>query len=116
MSSTFLHNPWFILLLATLSTFIWRALGTMVAAKINPDSALFDWIACVAYALLAGLISRIIIMPVGMLEHTTVAERVGATLFGFLLFFLSKRNVFVGTLGAGLAFMALVWARTTGIL
>jgi hypothetical protein len=97
--------PWLLLFMAIAATYLWRGLGTAIAAHIDPESALFQWIACVAYGLLVGL-----------LEKSELVDRLGAITFGFCLFFLFKRNVGIGTLSAAGAFMVLVWARTQGIL
>ncbi|MBO6521765.1 MAG: AzlD domain-containing protein [Rhodospirillales bacterium] len=107
---------WALLFLAIASTYLWRGLGTMIAARIDPESRVLQWVSCVAYGLLAALISRILFLPVGVLEDTLLVDRLGATAFGFLLFFVFKRHIGAGTLGAAGAFMLLVWARTHGIL
>ena len=91
-------------------------MGTAIAARIDPESDFLQWIACVAYGLLAGLISRILFLPVGLLEDTELVDRLGATAFGFLLFFIFKRNIAVGTLSAAGLFLLLVWLRSQGIL
>lgn len=108
--------PWVLLGMAIAATYFWRALGSAIAARIDPESELLKWVACVAYGLLAGLISRILILPVGLLEHTQMVDRLGATLLGFVLFFITRRNIAVGTLSAAGSFMVLVWARSRGIL
>ncbi len=113
MSTT---GVWALLFLAIASTYLWRGLGTVIAARINPESRLLQWVSCVAYGLLAALISRILFLPVGVLENTELIDRLGATAFGFLLFFTFRRHIGAGTLGAAGAFMLLVWARTQGIL
>jgi branched-subunit amino acid transport protein len=108
--------PWTLLFLAIGGTYLWRGLGTAIAARIDPDSDFLQWIACVAYALLAGLIARILVLPVGILEDTRLVDRLGATAIGFVLFFIFKRHVGVGTLSAAGVFMMLVWARGQGVL
>lgn len=108
--------PWTLLFLAIVGTYLWRGLGTAIAARIDPESEFLQWIACVAYALLAGLIARIIVLPVGILEQTELVDRVGATAIGFVLFFLFRRHVGVGTLSAAGVFMGLVWARGHGLI
>ena len=108
--------PWTLLLLAIAGTYLWRGMGTAIAARIDPDSELLQWVACVAYALLAGLIARILVFPVGILEETQLVDRLGATAMGFVLFFIFRRHVGVGTLSAAGIFMALVWARGQGII
>ena len=109
------HAPWVLLGLAIAATYFWRGLGATIAARIDPESGLFQWIACVAYGLLAGLISRIVVMPVGLLAETETLDRLVATACGFALFYAFRRNVGVGTLSAAGVFMALVWARGEGI-
>lgn len=109
-------SPMLLALMAAAATYIWRAIGTGIAAKIDPDSDLFQWVACVAYGLFAGLIARIIVFPVGILEQSATVDRVGAVVFGFVLFFLTKRNIFVATLAAAALFLLVTWMRTQGIL
>jgi len=110
------QTPWFILTLCIGATFIWRALGIGVAARIDPNGALFQWFSCVAYAMLAGLITRILVFPVGTLEQTETIDRVGAMGAGFILFFIFRRNVFIGTIAAFLVFMGLAYLRHMGML
>ena len=107
---------WMLLLLAIASTYLWRGLGTVIAARIDPESKLFQWIACIAYGLLAALISRIVFLPVGILEKTELIDRLGAVVFGFIVFFIFKRHIGLGTLSSAGMFMVLVWARGQGFL
>ncbi len=37
-----------------------RGLGGLLSGRINPQSAMLEGVSCVAYALVAGLIARII--------------------------------------------------------
>ena len=108
------QTPWFVLTLCIAATFIWRALGVGVAARIDPNGALFQWFSCVAYAMLAGLITRILVFPVGTLEQTETVDRIIAMTVGFVLFFLLRRNVFAGTIAAFLVFMGLAYLREVG--
>lgn len=108
--------PWTLLFLAIAGTYLWRGMGTAIAARIDPESEVLQWVACVAYALLAGLIARILVFPVGIMEQTELVDRLGSTAFGFFLFFIFKRHIGVGTLSAAGMFMVLVWARGKGIL
>lgn len=108
--------PWLLLVMAVAATYVWRFLGAAFGAYIDPEGELFKWVACVAYAIVAGLVARILIMPVGILEKTETVDRLGATAGGFVLFFLFRRNIAVGTLSAAGFMMALVWARSEGIL
>ncbi|WP_028467335.1 AzlD domain-containing protein [Nisaea denitrificans] len=100
--STAAVSPLALVLLAASVTFIWRVLGALLASKIDTDGALFRWIGCVSYATVAGLISRMAILPTGDLADTPLMLRVGAVAIGFAVFFLAKRNLLLGAaFGAG---------------
>tara|TARA_B100000029_G_scaffold432139_1_gene444071 strand:- start:108 stop:428 length:321 start_codon:yes stop_codon:yes gene_type:complete len=89
-------------------TYFWRASGTYFASKITPKSETSKWVNCVAYGLLAGLISRILIFPVGLLAETTVVERLVAVSVGLVIYLNITRNLFVGTFAAGVSLYALL--------
>ena len=78
-------------------TYLWRGVGVWLGVRIKPDSAIFDWISCVAYALLAGLMARVLLQPAGLLTETSLSSRVIAMLCGFAVFFALKRNILFGT-------------------
>lgn len=98
----------FIVVLSALVTYLWRGLGVLIAARIEPDGAVFQWLGCVAYALLAGLMARIMIFPVGLLEQTTLFDRGVALAVGFVVFFSMKRNFFAATLVSTVLFYCLL--------
>ena len=99
---------WVVLIGSIFATYIWRFLGAMFAQRINPDGPVFQWITCVSYAMLAGLISRMVFIPVGPLEVVPLWIRVTGIAAGLITFFLFKKQVLVGV-SAGLAiFVALV--------
>ena len=82
-------------------TYLWRGLGVAVSARIKPDSELFAWIGCVAFAMLAGLISRVVLLPSGALEHTTLWQRLAATAVALVAyFFLTRKNLFIGVIAS----------------
>jgi branched-subunit amino acid transport protein len=108
---------WFlVLVLCVLGTYVWRAIGTAIAARIHPDSPWNQWFACVAYGLLAALIARILVMPVGVLEQAPMFDRLLPMAVGFVLFFALGRHLLAGTLGATFSFLAFALARAHGIL
>ena len=111
-----LYAPWVILSLCIAATFVWRVIGVLVANRIDAGGALFQWFSCVAYAMLAGLITRILVFPVGTLEQTEDIDRGAAMVVGFALFFISKRNVFIGTIAAFSVFLVLTYLRQSGLL
>ncbi len=92
-----------------LGTYFWRGLGVAVSARIQPNSELFAWIGCVAFAMLAGLISRVILMPSGALEHTDLWQRLAATGFALVAYFLfTQKNLFAGVIASAAAMYAIL--------
>lgn len=92
-----------------LGTYLWRGLGAAVASRIRPESELFAWIGCVAFAMLAGLISRVVLLPSGALEHTALWQRLAATGFALVAYFLfTKKNLFAGVIASAAAMYAIL--------
>ncbi len=94
---------WLLLLACGAATYLWRGLGVLLSGRINPQSAMFEWVSCVAYALVAGLIARIIVSPSGLLAQTALTDRLLACAVALLAYHLARRNMFVG-LVCGVAF------------
>jgi branched-subunit amino acid transport protein len=98
-------DPWTLLAVCGLATYLWRGPGVLISAGIDPRSGVFTWISCVAYAIIAGVVSRMLVMPTGALAEITLLERAlcgGAALAAY--FWLTRRNLFVGVLAAAVAF------------
>jgi branched-subunit amino acid transport protein len=89
-------------------TYAWRALGVTFSARIEPESKLFRWVSCVSYAMLAGLISRMTIIPVGSLDETSIGLRLGAMAVALAAFFLAGRSMLFGVVAGVATFIALV--------
>ena len=72
----------------------------MFAARIKSDSPVFQWVTFVSYAMLGGLIARMVILPIGPLMETPLLCRALAFVIGVGVFFgVGKRvlpAVFVG--------------------
>ena len=98
-------TPWMVLSFCIAGTFFWRAVGVSIANYINPNGTLFQWFSCVAYALLSGLITRVILLPSGALENTMLFDRMLPMLGGFIIFFALKRNVLASTITAFILFL-----------
>ena len=91
-----------ILVVAAACTYGWRALGVALAGRIGPNSAWLEWIGCVAYALLAGLIARMLVLPAGPLTDTALLSRAIAVGLAIAVYFGLRRNILAGVLaGAG---------------
>lgn len=87
---------WLLALACAAGTYLWRGLGVLLSGRIAVDGELFHWATCVAYAMVAGLIVRIIVMPTGMLEETWLVDRLAASGTGVAAYYLGRRNIFVG--------------------
>jgi len=106
---------WGLLGLVTAATYVWRGIGVAIVARITPSSDFTQWTSCVAYGMLAGLMSRIMLMPVGILAETPLLDRLLALSVGFLVFFASRRNMLPGMIAAVGMFFILTALHTFGI-
>ncbi|NQV98285.1 MAG: AzlD domain-containing protein [Rhodospirillales bacterium] len=111
-----LSDPWVVLLACIGGTFVWRALGVAVASRIDISGNVFQWFNCVAYAMLAGLITRVLLIPSGTLAETPDIDRIAAMTGGLIIYFFYNRNIFIGTGTAFVLFLCLTAARHFGIL
>ena len=81
---------------------VWRLGGVLLSSGISDDGAVIAWVRAVSTALVAALISRIVLFPPGALADVDVVIRIAAFGLGILAFFLTRRNLGVGILaGAG---------------
>lgn len=101
--------PYLAILVGGLVTYFWRALGVALSGRIDPRGAVFEWVACVAYALLAGLIARMIVLPVGPLAETPLGARVAAAVIALAIFFALRRNLGLGVAAGAGALVLLTW-------
>lgn len=102
-----LYSPVLAITLAALATYASRLLGTFLSGKISTDSAVIDWITCVTYALLAGLVVRMIWMPIGALATTPDWMRLTAAGAGLAVFFVFRKNIGLAVLAGSLVLVAL---------
>ena len=93
---------WLLVIACSLGTYVWRGLGVLLSGRINVNGELFKWVACVAYAMVAGLVSRILVLPTGMLAETAFVERLAACAVALLVYYATRRNLLMGV-GAGVA-------------
>ena len=110
MSGPLLQAALLAIAAAAVVTYFWRGLGVLLAGRLHPESALVSWIAAVAYAMLAGLIARIIVMPIGPLATTSLSARLAAAVLAAALFYLSRRNLILGVSAGGAALVLLTQA------
>lgn len=83
----------FLTLGAIVGTYIWRCAGVMFATRVKSDGPVFQWVTFVSYAMLGGLIARMVILPIGPLMETPLLFRSLAFVIGLGMFFLLGRRV-----------------------
>lgn len=93
------HWPYLALLLfAVLPTEIWRWLAVAFARRIDPDSALVEWVRAVATALLAGVVAKLILAPPGALAALPLGLRIGALAVALAILAFDRRRVLLAVL------------------
>lgn len=93
-------------LAGSLATEIWRWLGLALGSRLDAAGPLFQWVRAVATALVAGLVTRMVLFPAGALMQVPLAARLGAFAGGVALYFLLRRNLAAGVGGAAALLMA----------
>ena len=95
--------------LAAIASYASRGLGALLSGRISPDSAVVDWITAVTYALMAGMVVRMLALPIGALTATPDWMRLMSTAVGLAAFFITRRNVGIGVAAGSLTLAALTW-------
>jgi branched-subunit amino acid transport protein len=99
-----LASAWAFIAVAALATYVWRGAGVALSGRIDPNSRTMRWVTNVAYAMLAGLIARLIVIPQGgSLADTALWMRLVAAALAIAVYFLCRRSIALGVAaGAGL--------------
>lgn len=98
---------WLLVAACGAATYLWRGLGVLLSGRVDPQSELFRWALCVAFAMIAGLIARVMLMPSGLLATTLTVDRLLACAAALAAFYAARRNLFVGV-STGAALLALL--------
>ncbi len=101
----------FVTIAGILATDFWRWLGVLTAARLDENSEILRWVRAVSTALVAGLVARIVIFPIGAMALTPLSGRVGAVVVGLIVYVALRKNVFLGILAAEAVLIgATIWA------
>jgi hypothetical protein len=84
---------------------MWRLLGLVLARGLNEDSEIVVWSRAVVTAILAGVITKLILISSGALANIPLGVRAGSAVLGFLAFLAIRRSVFAGVLGGEAALL-----------
>jgi branched-subunit amino acid transport protein len=93
---------------AIAGTYIWRLAGVFVAGRVEETSAFFSWVTCVAYAIAAGLMMKLLVLPSGALSATDLLDRLLAFAVAIAIFYLAKRRLLPALIVGVLLFYVLV--------
>lgn len=99
---------WGLMLLCAAVTFGLRASGLWLSRLISLDGPAMRLLACIAYATLAALISRIMFLPAGILETTALWERLLAAAIALGVFLALGMNLLAGVVTGGVALVAIL--------
>ena len=87
-----------LVLACALGTYVWRGVGVWIADRIDVRSEWFRWLTCIAFAMIAGLVARVVMLPVGELEHTQLIHRLIGVALAVAAFRIARRNQLAGVL------------------
>lgn len=88
------------------ATAIWRFAGFILSSGLAEDGLIISWVRAVSTALVAGLISRIILFPPGALAEISALVRICAFGTGVVTFFLARYHMGAGILVGTAALIA----------
>ena len=88
---------YFAILLTAVATYLPRFLGVFSSDFVNEEGKLFKLVSCISYGILAALIARIFIHPVGALEQTSTFIRIFVAGITIVVLFISKKNVLLSS-------------------
>ena len=83
-------NIIFVILITSFATYLSRFLGVLSSEKMDIKSKIFRWFNCIAYAILAALIARMVIFPAGTLAESTMLVRLLVLIGAIILFLMTK--------------------------
>ena len=101
---------WAVVIACGLATFVWRALGVIVVRRIDPRGPFFQWITCVSYAMVAGLVFRMLMLPESELASVSLSVRIISVAIAFAAYYLFGRRLIAGVLTGALGLsLIVVW-------
>lgn len=96
---------WLLVLVCAGGTYLWRALGVALSGRLKTDSELFQWVSCVAYGMIAALVSRIVFLPGGVLAGSLLMHRLAACVIALAVFYATRRNLLLAVAAGVLTLM-----------
>lgn len=98
------HDPFtsylVLVLCGFLPTEIWRLAGAFFSRQLSLESEVFIWVRFVATALLAAVVAKLIVTPVGSLADVSLIGRVGGVISGVAAYLIFRRSIALGVIVA----------------
>ena len=95
-----------ILIVAVLAHEPFRWLGLYLGHGIDAQSEIFAWVRAVATALVAGLVTRLVLFPVGALAEVPLLIRLTAFGAGIGIYLGTNRHLGAGVFGSATILLA----------
>ena len=96
------NNIILVILVTSFATYLSRFLGVVSSEKIKETSKIFKWFNCIAYSVLAALISRMIVFPAGELAESGILIRLFVVVASVAMFLFTKRNLVYPTVASAI--------------
>jgi len=87
------NNIILVILVTSFATYLSRFLGVVSSEKIKETSKIFKWFNCIAYSVLAALITRMVVFPAGELAESSIFIRLFVVTLCVLMFLFTKKNL-----------------------
>jgi len=99
-----------LLLLGAVMTEPWRWAGVWLARDLDVESEVFRWVKAVSTALVAGLVARMVVFPIGALAEVAPWIRYAAFGAGLAVYVFAGRHILWGVLaGTATLLLATAW-------
>ena len=103
-------DPLVLLGVAFAAAFLTRLAGVAISGRVEANTPIFHWFACVGQALVGGLMVRAIFFPSTPLGETLILDRTLAVSVAVVLFFFFGRRLLLSSLAGVITLAALsIW-------
>ena len=90
-------------------SFLWRGIGVWVADRVDVRGEWFRWVSCVAFAMIAGLVCRVVLLPVGELAQSSLWRRIAGVAIALIAYRIGRKSMLIGVLTGAAALPLLEW-------
>lgn len=106
-------SSWIFFATAVLATNVWRFTAVLISHRIKATHPLFEWFTCLAYGIIAALVARTLILPMGILVLVPLWQRLLPMLLAFVSFYFMGKRLWLGIIVGELAFILILGLNNT---